>query len=97
MEQRDDGGPAFPVSTKGYPEGMSLRDYFMAQAPVGPPSGVQPVMAVLPEYPHFTPIEDAGVRAHVKIALDTDGDGETKGGRQWLEGLANAREATAEW
>lgn len=32
MTQRDDGGPAFPVSTKGYPEGMTLRDYFAAKA-----------------------------------------------------------------
>lgn len=97
MEQRDDGGPAFPVSTKGYPDGMSLRDYFMAHAPVVPQSWFHPVMPVLPEYPAYTTIEDAGVRADVKIALDTDGDAETKGGREWLEGLATAREATAEW
>ena len=45
MAERDDGGPAFPISEVAYPKdgppeliitaGMSLRDYFAAQALIG--------------------------------------------------------------
>lgn len=35
MSKQDDGGPAFPLSDPVLSNGMSLRDYFAAQALIG--------------------------------------------------------------
>lgn len=35
MSKEDNGGPAFPINSVTYPQGMSLRDYFAARAMQG--------------------------------------------------------------
>lgn len=57
---RDNGGPAFPAPDLGeqdfsqpgaYP-GMTLRDYFIANAPTEPQSWFCPVMSPFPATPY---------------------------------------------
>lgn len=76
---------AFPWNEIGS-AGMSIREYFAAQAPTDPRVWFTPVMPTKrPVTPDRDKIEDEAVRADVRRAWECDTDPETPEGAAWIE------------
>lgn len=98
-DERDDGGPAFPVlrvsRSDFYSIGMTLRDYFIAHAPHRPQDWFIPVMDR--ECP-VVPSEDACTpEQREDIVMEWEASGGTEWAKDWCEKRAAAEEAQKQW
>jgi hypothetical protein len=114
MSDINDGGPAFPYEHKEWDaddrewrthfihQGMTLRDYFIAHAPVEPQPWFEPAMPTpRPEMPPFPAVTDANRREveYVREYADVMDLGEIRDAdlRSYTEARRAARTAIGAW
>lgn len=70
----------------GYSDGMTMRQYFAANAPAEPQAWFQPTIPTArPEIPKLASIADTRTRDDVRVAMEAGVDPETPEAAEWLE------------
>ena len=97
MDANKTGGPAFPAQF--FDEraiGMTLRDYFMAHAPVEPQPWFLPVMVDCPAVPSILSVTDEALR-HQLRAMEDGSEDESPEAVAWFENRNLMMAAQEDW